>query len=1187
MTASHAPREFHVSRRARERYGLSGALFGLYGSLIVADTASVRRLAAQMNTARATGTAPGPPTVAAGELNALGILHEVFHAVLGRYDDTISPGILRRTVDDIEGDIGGDRVDRVFEQFGTDFPSGANARLHPGVDRRLSETRAAETPEARAAARAEGLEELLLLSLANGNPAAEPLRELFDDRSLAETDYRLVLARLEAALDDGPPLLGGQRLVTMLRGPAQASPTSLAGQLRYVRDRWASLLGELGLLDRLVASLDLLAEEERALELRFGAGVGGFGELQTPSYRGLEEEPERFSSDSEWMPRLVLIAKSTYVWLDQLSRAYGRDIHTLDAIPDEELDRLASWGVTGLWLIGLWERSEASERIKRLRGNPDAVASAYSLDDYRIADDLGGDIAHANLRTRAWARGIRLASDMVPNHMGIDSRWVVENPDWFISLADPPYPAYTFNGPDLSTDERVGIFLEDHYYDNTDAAVVFKRLDRWTGEVRYVYHGNDGTSFPWNDTAQLDYLKAEAREAVMQTILEVARRFPVIRFDAAMVLAKKHVERLWYPEPGSGGAIPSRAEHALPKAAFDAAMPNEFWREVVDRVAAEVPDTLLLAEAFWLLEGYFVRTLGMHRVYNSAFMHMLRDENNAGYRKLIRDTLEFDPEILKRYVNFMSNPDEKTAVEQFGKGDKYFGVATVLATIPGLPMLGHGQVEGFGEKYGMEFRRAFHDEQPDHWLVDRHTREIFPLLHGRGRYADVADFRLYDFVRDDGSVDEDVLAYSNGRGDSRSLVVYHNRFASTTGRIRESVAFAVKQPDGSKSLQRSSLADALGLGGDAAFVAFRDSRAGLEYLRPAEDIRHDGLWLQMDAYGCRVYGEFRELSDPAGVWRRLAGHLGDRGVPSLDNSLRELELEPVYRALREAVAASADDRGAAVRRFVEAIRDATGTSGNAATVSSVVTARLAALDGFAGQAATARVHTGDGRHRGRAAGEDDPLAPVRSAFADRWHRAVLGGWSILEALGKLATGSMVGPTSRAWFDELRFAPVVAGALREADGLVDEGGAWAAAERIRSLLALPRPSNVGGKTQAERARRLVEAWLSHPDVRPFIRVNTWEGVEWFGRNEWRELLDWALLLDAIELEAERARSPEARSTELRDTAKLILDLAALGEDAGYRVDRLRESVAVPATRETAGTGPAARTGPARRGSRARR
>ena len=382
------------------------------------------------------------------------------------------------------------------------------------------------------------------------------------------------------------------------------------------------------------------------------------------------------------MPRLVLLAKSTYVWLDQLSRRYARDIRTLDAIPDAELDRLAGWGITGLWLIGLWERSEASERIKRLRGDPDAVASAYSLDDYAIAADLGGPGALADLRDRAAARGIRLASDMVPNHMGIDSRWVLNHPDRFLSLPDSPFPAYTFNGPDLSSDERVGIFLEDHYYDATDAAVVFKRFDRWSGEARYVYHGNDGTSFPWNDTAQLDYSKAAVREAVIQTILDVARQFPVIRFDAAMVLAKKHVQRLWFPEPGQGGAIPSRAGHGLTRAEFDRAMPREFWREVVDRVAAEVPGTLLLAEAFWLLEGYFVRTLGMHRVYNSAFMNMLRDERNADYRLVIRNTLEFDPAILGRFVNFMSNPDERTAVDQFGTGDKYFGVAALMAHPP-------------------------------------------------------------------------------------------------------------------------------------------------------------------------------------------------------------------------------------------------------------------------------------------------------------------------------------------------------------------------------------------------------------------------------------------------------------------------------------------------------------------------
>ena len=65
-------------------------------------------------------------------------------------------------------------------------------------------------------------------------------------------------------------------------------------------------------------------------------------------------------------------------------------------------------------------------------------------------------------------------------------------------------------------------------------------------------------------------------------ILEVARRFPIIRFDAAMVLAKRHVQRLWFPLPGQGGSIPSRAEDAMTQEEFDSIMPQEFWREVVE-----------------------------------------------------------------------------------------------------------------------------------------------------------------------------------------------------------------------------------------------------------------------------------------------------------------------------------------------------------------------------------------------------------------------------------------------------------------------------------------------------------------------------------------------------------------------------------------------------------------------------
>jgi hypothetical protein len=42
----------------------------------------------------------------------------------------------------------------------------------------------------------------------------------------------------------------------------------------------------------------------------------------------MEEEPERFSHDLEWMPKLVLMAKNVYVWLHQLSRKYRRSIYS-------------------------------------------------------------------------------------------------------------------------------------------------------------------------------------------------------------------------------------------------------------------------------------------------------------------------------------------------------------------------------------------------------------------------------------------------------------------------------------------------------------------------------------------------------------------------------------------------------------------------------------------------------------------------------------------------------------------------------------------------------------------------------------------------------------------------------------------------------------------------------------------
>ncbi|MBN1637963.1 MAG: hypothetical protein JW866_03285, partial [Ignavibacteriales bacterium] len=506
----------------------------------------------------------------------------------------------------------------------------------------------------------------------------------------------------------------------------------------------------------------------------------------------------------------------------------------------------------------------------------------------------GGEWAYNNLNERCKARGIRLASDMVPNHTGIYSDWIINHPDYFIQLDYPPFPNYSFNGPNLSEHPDIEIRIEDGYWNKTDASVVFQRIDKRYGDVKYIYHGNDGTSMPWNDTAQLNMLKKEVREAVIGKIFEVARKFSIIRFDAAMTLTKRHFSRLWFPPPGSGGDIPSRSDYGLTKEEFDAFFPEEFWREVVDKINSELPNTLLLAEAFWLLEGYFVRTLGMHRVYNSAFMNMLMREENSKYRDLITNTLEFEPEILKRYVNFMSNPDEETAIKQFGTGDKYFGIVTMMVTLPGLPMFAHGQIEGFTEKYGMEYKRAYYNETPQQWLVEQHQSEIFPLVGKRYLFSQVDNFWFYDFLNDNGHINENVFAYTNAAFGDKALILFNNKYEDTSGKIDFSTPKLTTQ-NGNKNLLAIKLADALEIKADNNFFyIYHELKTGLEYIREGKDFHHYGYHTHLKAFEYKVFLSFRELYDTTGELRKLYQQLNGQGVPNISNSIEELRLKPIH-----------------------------------------------------------------------------------------------------------------------------------------------------------------------------------------------------------------------------------------------------------------------------------------------------
>jgi hypothetical protein len=1194
--------EFHISRKVRDAAQVDDLLFSYSGNVVFANVGASRKLADALNKARDPNADPAG-AYNAGALFAMGLIDELSHALVARYRNEIDPSVLSEAIGWFTAQIKPEKLEQLLLEFTTQFPNVAVFRNQI-------------TPAKWLAASTEGLpnrevalEELLLLWIANLNPAFKPFHALFEDTGLKQqTAYPSVTAAFPNFFSTRPPFdpaIGS--LFEALRAPMLASPDSLTGQLDFIREHWTPYLGED--LKRILLAIDVLREEDLAIWMRFnppgpdqyrhgaptwgsqgfeGDEFVGYDELKRKKYAAGYQAPldeyEAFSADQAWMPNVVLMAKSTYVWLEQLSKKYLRHIHRLDQIPDEELHLLSERGITGLWLIGLWERSVASQTIKRLRGHHDAVASAYSLKSYDIAADLGGWDAYNTLKHRAAAAGLRLASDMVPNHMGIDSPWVIEHPDWFVNRYESPFPAYSFNGPDLSTDSRVEIKIDDHYYDQTDAAVAFRLRTHSNGETRYIYHGNDGTTFAWNDTAQLDYSKAYVREHVIQTILHVARLFPIIRFDAAMVLAKRHVQRLWFPLPGAGGSIPSRAENSMSQEDFDALMPHEFWREVVDRVATEVPGTLLLAEAFWLLEGYFVRTLGMHRVYNSAFMNMMRDEENAKYRSYLKKTIEFDPDIMKRYVNFMSNPDERTAIDQFGTGDKYFGTCTLLATLPGLPMFGHGQIEGFTERYGMEFKQAKMDESPTQHLVDRHQREIAPLLKKRYIFAGSSNFTLYDFWNGYGSVDENVFAYSNRFGDERSLVLYNNRYEATSGTIHISAGFMDK---GSGNMRQRSLSEGLGLStADSLVIAYRDTH-GLEYLRRAADINSRGLNFSLGGFQSIVLLGWQELWPNAEwPWDRLCDSLQGRGVRNIHDEMTRMRLRPLHDALREVITSGNVQTLASIandfaRRKPQLSPEIISAAGNPdlppTSDKQEIYSRLRNIIEksriFQQQVAAYTPESAPPPMSLHAASRPAKLAAPPQDYAELVRARLIAAANLPSLAASYttrwsATSRPILPDNTpATSNERTWAPILAGiilrALPNANvveifdrllfrnalaeifstmGVEGEAG-WQAAAQVRLLLS---PAAL-----VPNAIASPQLW-SDPDVRWLAGVNHADGVDYFNQQQFEELLTWLQLPALLEI----AQAKPAAATQPSGIAAIEANVASAkiaATKSAYKLD----------------------------------
>ena len=96
--------DFHVSRAAREKYKIEQSLFSVTGKVILADYQQARVLSEKINSKRR-DEGNADQFVTAGQINALGLLHEIFHLLIRRYEESDNPGVFAKAINHLKNEM--------------------------------------------------------------------------------------------------------------------------------------------------------------------------------------------------------------------------------------------------------------------------------------------------------------------------------------------------------------------------------------------------------------------------------------------------------------------------------------------------------------------------------------------------------------------------------------------------------------------------------------------------------------------------------------------------------------------------------------------------------------------------------------------------------------------------------------------------------------------------------------------------------------------------------------------------------------------------------------------------------------------------------------------------------------------------------------------------------------------------
>ncbi len=484
-----------------------------------------------------------------------------------------------------------------------------------------------------------------------------------------------------------------------------------------------------------------------------------------------------------WAKYPVIYEINTWVWLGELGRKHRRPV-SLATVPVEEWDAIAAQGFDAVWFMGVWERSPAGICISM--GNPgllddfsralpdfapqDNVGSPYCVRAYVVDEHLGGGGGLAIARDLLRQRGLRLILDFVPNHVAPDHPWVNAHPEHFVQ------------GSAEDAEKDPACFVEAN------------------GKVFAC--GRDPYFPAWPDVLQINAFQPALREAVVQTILDIAEQCDGIRCDMAMLMLNDIFAHTWSPRAGS---TPS----------------DEYWTTVISAVKAQHPQFRFIAEAYWDLE-WELQQKGFDFCYDKKLYDRMEHESPES----VRQHLLADSSYQDKMIRFIENHDEPRAAATF-PGGKGRAAAVALLTLTGARLLHEGQFEG--RKVRLPVFLGRRPEEPvDRELVAFYAR----LLKATDR--DVFRNGEWRLCERSGWADnqscQNVLAWCWTQGDERWLIVINYRHEAS----QASVHVPWDELRGKQWRLKDALSDE-------------------SYDRSGSDIRDAGLYVDLGPWKCNLF----------------------------------------------------------------------------------------------------------------------------------------------------------------------------------------------------------------------------------------------------------------------------------------------------------------------------------------------